>query len=50
VLDLNEKCEYEDVCTSASPMRAVNQRIVEMLDGIPLADLIATAAPIPSDS
>ncbi|MCB9898771.1 MAG: Rrf2 family transcriptional regulator [Planctomycetes bacterium] len=41
-------CEYEDVCLSKSPMRAVNRRIVELLDGITLAQLIKESDPLPA--
>lgn len=44
---LTASCEYEDVCLSKSPMRAVNRRIVEMLDGISLAQLIHQNDPLP---
>ena len=38
-------CGYEDVCPSRSPMRAVHQRIIDLLDGITLAELMHTSAP-----
>jgi len=49
VLELDNRCEYEDVCTTSSPMREVNQRIIDMLASIPLAELISTVEPIPAD-
>lgn len=39
VVDLATACEFEDVCSSKSPLLAVNQRIVEMLESMSLADL-----------
>ena len=48
--ELADICEYEDVCTSRSPMRAVNQRIVDMLAGTTLADLMSAEHPTPSRS
>ncbi len=39
--DLAATCEYEDVCPSRSPMLTVNQRVVALLDGISLADLMS---------
>jgi Rrf2 family protein len=50
VLDLSVasgQCGYEDVCPSRSPMRAVHQRIIDLLDGISLGELIRTPAPTP---
>lgn len=38
--ELASGCEYEDVCPSRSPMQAVNQRIVDLLAGISLAELM----------
>lgn len=46
-LELASACEYEDVCTSRSPLLAVNQRIIEMLEGITLAEIQHTAAALP---
>jgi Rrf2 family protein len=40
-------CGYEDVCPSRSPMRAVNQRIIDLLEGITLAELMHTSSPAP---
>ncbi len=34
-------CDYTDVCPSRSPMRAVNQRIVQFLDSLTLAELLS---------
>ncbi len=45
---VGEACEYEDVCLSRSPMVTVNRRIVEFLQGLTLAELMADSAPIPS--
>ncbi len=48
VLDLSAttgQCGYEDVCPSRSPMRAVHQRIIDLLDGISLGELIRIQAP-----
>lgn len=47
---LADTCEYEDVCTSRSPMRAVNQRIVDMLAELTLAELMSADHPTPSRS
>ena len=41
-------CDYEDVCPSRSPMQAVNQRIVDLLDGISLDELMKTTHPLPA--
>lgn len=43
VLDLGAagSCDYEDVCPSRSPMRAVHRRIIGVLQGVTLAELIA---------
>ncbi len=49
VVDLTDVCDYEDVCTSRHPMQAVNQRIVDMLDSMSLAEIITTNEPISSD-
>jgi Rrf2 family protein len=38
-------CGYEDVCPSRSPMRAVHQRIIDLLEGITLAELMHTNTP-----
>jgi Rrf2 family protein len=38
------QCGYEDVCPSRSPMRAVHQRIIDLLDGITLGELVRTPA------
>jgi Rrf2 family protein len=38
-------CGYEDVCPSRSPMRGVHQRIIDLLDGITLAELMHIHAP-----
>jgi FeS assembly SUF system regulator len=38
-------CEYEDVCLSRSPMRNVNQKIVDLLSGISLAELMDESLP-----
>ncbi|MFT7463972.1 MAG: Rrf2 family protein [Pseudohongiellaceae bacterium] len=47
--ELADVCDYEDVCTSRSPLLAVNQRIVDILDGISLAEIIASNVPISSE-
>jgi Rrf2 family protein len=36
-----QTCDYEDVCPSRSPMRKVHRRIVDFLDEISLAELMA---------
>jgi Rrf2 family protein len=38
-------CGYEDVCPSRSPMRAVHQRIIDLLEGITLAELMHVNTP-----
>ena len=51
VLDLSGasgQCGYEDVCPSRSPMRAVHRRIIELLDGISLSELLKTHDPVPA--
>jgi len=54
VLDLNAggahagACGYEDVCPSRSPMRAVHQRIIDLLAGITLAELMHLHSPAPA--
>jgi len=51
VLDLSSsatgQCGYEDVCPSRSPMRAVHQRIIDLLDGISLGELLRTPGKTP---
>jgi len=44
--DIATACDYEDVCPSRSPMRAVNRRIVALLEGISLADLMDETSPV----
>jgi Rrf2 family protein len=44
VADLATSCEYEEVCPSRSPMQAVNQRIVDLLAGMTLAELMKEPA------
>jgi Rrf2 family protein len=42
-------CGYEDVCPSRSPMRSVHRRIVALLEGITLSELMHThASPLPA--
>ena len=41
-------CEYEDVCTSRSPMVSVHRRIVAFLQGLTLAQLMDSSTPVPS--
>ena len=51
VLDLSApsgQCGYEDVCPSRSPMRAVHRRIIDLLDGISLSELLKTPDPVPA--
>ena len=51
VLDLSGtsgQCGYEDVCPSRSPMRAVNRRIIDLLEGISLSELLKTHDPVPA--
>ena len=43
-------CGYEDVCPSRSPMRGVHQRIIDLLDGITLAELMHIHAPATASS
>ena len=40
-------CDYEDVCPSRSPMQGVHRRIVRLLEGITLAELMHQHAPAP---
>jgi len=52
VLDMGAagSCDYEDVCPSRSPMRAVHRKIIGVLKGVTLAELIGpatAAAPAP---
>ena len=42
------QCGYEDVCPSRSPMRAVHRRIIDLLDGISLSELLKTHEPVPA--
>ena len=44
--DMVSVCDYEDVCPSRSPMQGVHRRIIELLDGISLAELMQDAAPL----
>jgi len=37
---LQDTCDYEDVCGSRSPMQAINQKILGLLDGTSLAQLM----------
>lgn len=46
--ELTGICEYEDVCASRSPLRAVNQRIVEMLAEITLEQIQRCAPLLPA--
>ena len=51
VLDIagaSSQCGYEDVCPSRSPMRAVHRRIIDLLDGISLSELLKTHEPVPA--
>ncbi|HEX5010190.1 MAG TPA: Rrf2 family transcriptional regulator [Planctomycetota bacterium] len=51
VLDIagaSGQCGYEDVCPSRSPMRAVHRRIIDLLDGISLSELLKTHEPVPA--
>jgi Rrf2 family protein len=41
----NPGCGYEDVCPSRSPMRSVHRRIIALLEGISLAELMHTHVP-----
>lgn len=45
--DLDLSCGYEDVCTSRSPMLKVHRRIMALLEGITLAELMESGAPTP---
>ena len=40
-----EACDYEDVCTSRSPMLKVHRQIMELLSGITLGELIENGSP-----
>jgi Rrf2 family protein len=44
--DLVTACDYEDVCPSRSPMQGVHQRIIGLLDGITLSELMQDTAPL----
>ena len=48
VTGLSGACGYEDVCPSRSPMRSVHQKIIDLLAGITLAELMHTATPAPA--
>jgi Rrf2 family protein len=51
VLDIagaSNQCGYEDVCPSRSPMRVVHRRIIDLLDGISLSELLKTHEPVPA--
>ncbi len=52
VLDLSESgaCDYEDVCPSRSPMRAVHKKMIRLLQDISLAELMHTPAATPVTS
>ncbi len=43
--DIIHQCDYSDVCHSRSPMRAVNQRIVDFLGQMTLSELMNDVAP-----
>ena len=45
---LMANCDYEDVCPSRSPMRDVNRRIIDMFEGLSLAELMDESSPIPT--
>ena len=45
---LGTSCDYEDLCPSRSPMRAVNRRIIEMLEGLSLTELVDQTTPLPT--
>jgi FeS assembly SUF system regulator len=38
--ELVQACGYEDVCPSRSPMQSVHRRIVKLLEGITLSELM----------
>jgi len=40
VQDLDLSCDYEDVCTSRSPMLKVHRQIMSLLEAITLAELM----------
>jgi Rrf2 family protein len=44
--DLVTVCDYEDVCPSRSPMQDVHRRIIDLLDGITLSELMRDSAPL----
>ena len=46
VMDLANTCEYEDVCATRSPLRAVNKRIVDMLEALSLTEI--SESPLPA--
>lgn len=50
IIDLANACEYEDVCASRSPLRAVNQRIVDMLQELTLASIQQPSSTLASRS
>ena len=52
VLDLSGSgaCDYEDVCPSRSPMRAVHKKMIRLLQDISLAELMHTPAATPVTS
>ena len=43
--DIVQQCDYSDVCHSRSPMRAVNQRIVDFLRQATLSELMNDVTP-----
>lgn len=43
--EIVQQCDYSDVCHSRSPMRAVNQRIVDFLGLLTLSELMNDVAP-----
>ncbi len=45
---LSAACGYEDVCPSRSPMKLVHKRIVRLLQGITLEELMQKHAPAPA--
>ena len=46
--DLAVACDYEDVCTSKSPMLGVHRRILDLLESITLDDLMESPASVGS--
>jgi Rrf2 family protein len=47
--DGQDSCDYVDVCLCRSPMQAVNQKILALLEGMSLSDLMVEPNPVPTN-